>query len=75
MTSDSILAHCILNPGPDKPSHSHRLDMLNHMCLLKPLPIERCGWPVFARLLGVSSLGADPRPRVADAGWDLCRYA
>ena len=43
----------------------------NHMCPLKPLPLDCRGWVVFAPQVDVSSHGADPRRRAGDASWDL----
>jgi hypothetical protein len=40
-----------------------------HTCPLKPLPLDWGGWVVFARSVGASSRGADPRPTADDASW------
>jgi hypothetical protein len=46
-----------------------------HMCPLKPRRVDRRGWSVCVRPLGVVGRGADPSPRGAAAQEDLGRSA
>jgi hypothetical protein len=49
------------------------VQVVNHMCLLKPLPVNRGGWFSCEQRAVASSLGADPGPTVDGASEGLCQ--